>query len=569
MATMPSRRRGRRRLLRALVGEQRRRLSVASALFVSHQVGEVLVPVVAGLAIDRAVVTGDIGSLARWLVVLALVFAVLSTSWRWAERLLTAAVEDGAHRLRLRLTARLVDDRGVSGPGAVGEVVSVVATDVVTAAQVLVAVAAGVAAVAALGVAAVILLVLSRPLGAVVLLGLPVAVVGLQLLTAPLERRAGQQREDVAQAAGLAADLLAGLRVIKGLRAESAASRRYRRASRRALGAGLRTTRLAAVHDGGTVLVTGVFVALVALVAGRLAADGRMTVGALVAAIGVTQFLVGPLWRLGFAAAELAKARASADRVEALLDADAVLEDGDLLPDIAAQGLALRAVSHGTLAGLDLQVAPGALVALAALDQVDAAAVVELLARGQDPSGGRIEVDGVPLTELSLAWLRRNVLVASHDATLFSGSVADNLATLAPVVAGDSVQLDALLESVGAGDLAHTLADGLDTTVTARGMSLSGGQRQRVALARALAADAPILVLHDPTTAVDPVTEAVAATGLKARRAGRTTVIVATSPALLAVADEVFVIDGGVVVDRGLHSDLLGRDARYATAVLA
>ncbi len=194
-------------------------------------------PVVAGLAIDRALVTGDVAALARWLLVLAAVFGVLSTSWRWVDRLLTGALEDAAHRLRLRLTARFVNDEGVADAPAAGEVVSVVSTDIGFTVRVLVAVAAAVASTAALLAAGLILLALSRPLGAVVLVGLPVAVAALQLLTRPLERRAGQQRAGAARAAALATDLLTGLRVVKGLRAESAASDRYRSASRRALSA--------------------------------------------------------------------------------------------------------------------------------------------------------------------------------------------------------------------------------------------------------------------------------------------------------------------------------------------
>ncbi|WP_164873051.1 ATP-binding cassette domain-containing protein, partial [Streptomyces resistomycificus] len=110
---------------------------------------------------------------------------------------------------------------------------------------------------------------------------------------------------------------------------------------------------------------------------------------------------------------------------------------------------------------------------------------------------------------------------------------------------------------------------GVDTVLAERGRSLSGGQRQRVALARALAADRPVLVLHDPTTAVDTVTESRIAARLREVRRGRTTVLVTTSPALLAVTDRVVVLDGGTVTANGRHAELVAGDEAYRAAVLA
>lgn len=554
-------------LLRAIVRAERRRVFGAAAFFVTHQVGEIMVPVVAGAVIDRAVVTADAAALGRWLAVLAVVFVGLSTSWRWGERLLTAALEGSAHRLRLDLTSRVLAPVGVDPSRRGGEVVSVATGDAVGAARVLVAVTAGVAGVAALGVTAAVLLVISVELGAVVIVGLPLVVWLLQRLVRPLERRAAAQRADAAHAAALATDLVTGVRVLKGLRADRAAAVRYHAASRRSLGAGLAAARFAAVHEGATVMATGVFIAVVAAVAGTLAARGAMTIGGLVAAVGVTQFLVGPLWRLGFAGAELAKARASAARVADLLHSPAPVAEGDVgVPDGAGR-VAFRDVRHGSLRGFDLDVRPGELLALAVLEPRDAVAVLDLLARVADPDAGAVELDGAPLPSLRLRDLRRELLVTRHDAVLFSGDLVDVVLEGSRGLTG--ADAGRLLAAVGADDLCDALPGGLHGRVSDRGASLSGGQRQRVALARSLAASPRVLVLHDPTTAVDPVTEGTLAAGLREWRRGATTIVVTTSPTLLATADRVAVVERGAVIAEGSHRELLDRCRPYARTVLA
>ena len=555
-------------LLRRVRRDNRWPLAASTALFVSHQAGEALVPVVAGTLVDRAVVTGDGGALVRWLVVLVAVFAVLSTSWRWADRLFTRMFERAGHDLRLRIAARATAHEGTSARTAAGEVVSVASSDVEATVSVLGAVAMAASALGALVAAAVVLVAISPVLGLLVLAGMPPVLVVIRLLVGPIERRFADQQAIVARAAGTATDLLRGLRVLKGLHVEGHAAARYRRASRASLAASLRATRLYAAQEALTAAATGLFVAAIALVGGRLAADGRITIGELVAAVGVTQFLVGPLGRVGYAAAELGTARASAGRVAAVLGAAPAVTGGatDPGPGAGSGAVELRDVHHDGLAGLTLTVPAGRWVGVVAPEDA-ARSLVEVLARSVDPSRGSIAVDGVDLPAWPLDRLRRTVLVAEHDAPLFTGTLADNVTVAGPAdLPAD--RLADLLGAAAADEVAAATPQGLQTAVTERGLSLSGGQRQRVALARALAADPPVLVLHDPTTAVDSVTEARIATGLRRARAGRTTIVVTTSPALLAVADEVVVVAGGAVVDVGAHAALVARDPAYARAVL-
>ncbi|WP_067461050.1 ABC transporter ATP-binding protein [Actinomadura macra] len=556
---------GRDVLRRAIVGQWR--LAAGGAVLAAgHQTGEVLVPVVIGVVIDEAISTGDADMLLRWIAVLAAVFAGLSYSYRFSFRFAERASERAAHRLRLELTRRTLDPRGGAEAGRLpGELVNVATGDAKRVGAVHVALAGGTAALAGLVAGGVALLVVSVPLGLLVLLGIPPLLGLAHLLGKPLERRSGTEQERAARASGVAADLIAGLRVLKGIGAERAAVDRYRRTSRDSLAATVRAARAQAAHDGGMLMLTGVFIAIIALVGGRLAASGDITIGQLVMAVGLAQFLLTPLSIMAWANREFAQGRASAARVASVLATPYAAAKGDGSPSQPLRGeVRLRDVRYGdALRGLSLVVAPGEMVGVVTTDPAVATSLLRLLGRSADPDSGTVELDGVPLTTLDPAEVRRAVVVAEHDADLFEGTLLENVTAAAawgktkPAMAAAAVD-----------EVASNLPHGTATPLTERGRSLSGGQRQRVALARALAVDAPVLVLHDPTTAVDAVTEARIAACVRETRGQRTTIVVATSPALLAMADRVAMVDGGAVVAEGAHADLVHGHSAYRAAVL-
>ena len=553
------------RLLREAIASQRWVLLGAVAVLAGWQAAEALVPVLVGMIIDRAIATGDAAALAGWLVVLAALFTALTMGFRFGARLTARASEYAGLDLRVATTRRVLDPRGGTGTGRLpGEVLNIATADVSRVARVNEAVARAVVAATGLTVAAVVLLSASVQLGLVVLVGLPPVLIALNLLIGPLERRSTAEQEQAARATAVASDLIGGLRVLKGLRAERAAAARYRDASRASLAARLHATKLLAIHSGATLAVTSAFLALVALVGGRLAAQGQISIGELVAAVGLTQYLIGPLSWIAQAVASLAQSRASAGRVSALLAAPPAVTGGSgTLPVRPVGALRLRGLSHGALRDVSLEIAPGELVGVMTPEPPVATALLDCLARQVDSEAGSIELDGIALHDLDLDAARSALLVAAHDTDLFEDTLIANVTATAV----GHEQVTVAMAASAADEVADTLPDG--AVLTERGRSLSGGQRQRVALARALAADPAVLVLHDPTTAVDAATEARIAGRLRAVRAGRTTVLVTTSPALLATADRVVMLLHGTIAAQGTHTELVGSSPAYREAVLA
>ncbi|MEJ3651902.1 ABC transporter ATP-binding protein [Actinomycetes bacterium KLBMP 9759] len=553
--------------MRAALVRRRGPVALAAALAASHQAGEAMVPVLIGVIIDTAVTSGSVPQLLLWIGVLAVDFAVLSYAYRFGARVAERSAELTAHDLRVRITRRVLDPHGGAATGRLsGELVNIATGDARRVGSAHMSLPFGVAAIAAIVVSAIALLRISVPLGLLVLLGTPPLLVVIHVVGRPLERRTEVEQDRAAHAAGVAADLVGGLRVLKGIGAEDAAEARYRRTSRSSLAATLRAANALAAHDGVVLAVTGLFIAVIALVGGRLAAEGAISIGGLVAAVGLALFLLGPFAAFSWVNANLAQARASAARIAEVLEAPPAVATGPgRAPDPVRGEVRLRGVTSGELRGIDLAIGAGETLGVVAPAPGTAAALLACLAREVDPTAGAVELDGVALTSFDPESARAAVLVAAHDADLFAGTLRENVAA----AGGPPHVLDGAIAAAVADEVAEALPAGLDSAITERGRSLSGGQRQRVALARALAADAPVLVLHDPTTAVDTVTESRIAAAMRNVRNGRTTVLVTTSPALLAAADRVVVLDADGVRASGTHAELVHTDADYRAAVLS
>ncbi|MBE7162364.1 MAG: ABC transporter ATP-binding protein, partial [Williamsia herbipolensis] len=419
----------------------------------------------------------------------------------------------------------------------------------------------------------VVLLTIDIPLGVMVLVGIPLVVAGLQLTAPMIARRVEVQQETVGATSGLATDLVSGLRPLQGLGATGAASARYRRSSRVALAAALRAARIQSVHMGLSAAVGALAAMAVAVVAVFVAIDGDATIGELITVIGLAQFLIEPFSLLAIVPSWVAEARASANRVAQVLAVDPPeTTTGAVSAPGSGQrgGLTLRIDDPDRRIDLTVDAAPGEMLGVLAPSARDAVAVVDALSGAMDGPGYAVAVGGVPTASMSVGERSRRLVVAPHDAHVFTGTLGSNIDWMGGADGlGDAPALDAVLAASAADDVVAVHPGGLAHPVAERGASLSGGQRQRLALARALLAAPDVLVLHDPTTAVDAVTEHTIAQGIRSLRAGdrSTTVVVASSPALLAAADRVVLVVDGTVVASSTHAELATTDARYREAV--
>jgi ABC-type multidrug transport system fused ATPase/permease subunit len=402
----------------------------------------------------------------------------------------------------------------------------------------------------------VVLLVVSPPLGAVVVLGVPLAMALVVPLIRPLERRQTAERERRAEASSLASDTVNGLRVLRGLGGERVFASRFERASDIVAAASIRTAILQSYLDGAQVFLPGVLVVAVTWIGAHFAVHGSISPGELVAFYASAAFLLIPMQTFVEASSKWTAALVASRRIIGVLSMERTILDADrplsVTPDFSAERLIDE--TTGTV------IAPGVLTAVVPATPEEGSALLDRLGRFQDPHDGKaVTIGSQRLDQIPLEVLRRHVVVLERSPIQMSVTAAEALASAGSRLAG-------VIEAAAAGELIEGLPEGLDTLLPERWRSLSGGQRQRLALAQALAGDADVLLLDDPTSAVDAHTESAIADRLRRIRSGRTTVIATTSPLLLDRADAVILLDGDAVA-YGTHAELL-KDERYRAIVL-
>jgi len=337
-------------------------------------------------------------------------------------------------------------------------------------------------------------------------------------------------------------------------------------------------------------LVASLATALVYGLGGRLAAEGSLSVGTVVALTAYLSRLYGPLTALSNVNVDIMTALVSFERVFEVLDLEPMIRDA---PDASPLPVGFRptlefdevsftypsasqvslasleavavldpAVHQEVLHRISFRAEPGQLVALVGPSGSGKTTISQLVTRMYDVTGGSVRVGGVDVRDITLESLRDRVGVVTQDAHLFHDTVRANLAYAAP----DATEADvwAALEAARIADLVRTLDHGLDTVVGERGYRLSGGEKQRIALARLLLKAPAIVVLDEATAHLDSESEAAVQRALADALVGRTSLVIAHRLSTIRDADLILVIDGGRIVERGTHDELLAREGTYA-----
>jgi ATP-binding cassette, subfamily B, bacterial len=421
-----------------------------------------------------------------------------------------------------------------------------------------------------LALASAVMFALKPDLAALALLPVPFVVLSAMRYNRRSRPAVQEIQQRLAELTGEVEEGISGIRIVKAFARERFMLDRFRRSVGRVFDQEIYSTRLQAFYSPMLGFLPSLGLAVVLLVGGRQVINNTLSLGDFTAFYTYLIMLTGPMRMLGMTLGMAQRAVASGNRLFEILDREPRIvspPDAPALPEgpgrVELRGVSL-AYNGGVpaLEDIELAVDAGRTVALVGPTGSGKTSLVALLARLYDPSRGAVLIDGADLRSVDVRSLRSQVAFVADDSFLFSATVAENIAYARPDATREEIELAA--RRAQAHGFIERFPDGYETLVGERGLTLSGGQRQRVAIARALLADPRILILDDATSSVDAQTEAAIKRGLGEAMAGRTTFIVAHRMSTISLADEVVVMDGGRIVDRGGHDELIERCPLYA-----
>jgi ATP-binding cassette subfamily B protein len=401
------------------------------------------------------------------------------------------------------------------------------------------------------------------------LLGLPVAMASLGRM---IHLRSQAIQAQFSELTSHAHENLSGVRVVRSYRQEGAEIEHFRELSQTYLERNLGLARVQGAFFPLLTLLGGLSGLVVLYLGGRLVMAGSVSVGEFVAFGVYLAMLVWPMIALGWAVNLVQRGAASMGRINQLFRERPVITTPSvpaaLPPAQGARAVEFRNVWFSypgakergwVLQDIGFRVAPGSSLAIVGPTGSGKSTLVDLIARAYDPDRGAILIDGVDLRQLSLEDLRRAVGFVPQETFLFGETLRRNILLGAP----DDGRLEQVSGVAQLTEALPALPDGYETLIGERGINLSGGQKQRTAIARALAQDPPVFVLDDALSAVDTQTEARILAGLRSALVGRTSIIVSHRLAAVRDADWILVLDGGRIVEQGVHPDLLAAGGRY------
>jgi len=585
--------------LRWFLRLQWRVIALATALGVLWQLPLTVGPLLFGKAVDHGIVPHSTNGTLFWAGLLLVVTVVGAT---FGIVLHTVVVRSWLINLygTMKMVTRKVVQMGHVLPRRTptGEVLSVASSDSDEFGALTEILARAASQVVAYLVVAFIVLSISPKLGVLILLAAPVLVAAALPLLKPLHRRQQLERGRNSELTSMATDIVAGLRILRGIGGERTFGRNYDVQSQLARQAGVSAGIWQAAIEAVGVLFSGVFIVLLVWLGTHQVIDGDLTIGQLISFLGYALFMIYPIQTFFELAQKMTRAMVSARKAILIFEQQPPWPDlrtttplpdsADLYDEIsgftARDGeltIVVSAVPEETAALADRlgrylpadtepvsQVLTEGLKGRAARRaRAQRLAERERLTALDEELASRewgVRLGGVDLGAAALDDVRRHVLVSDTGSQLFAGTLQD---AIDPHGRLTREQAEHALRVANAEDVYDALPGGWQGLLDERGRGLSGGQRQRVVLARALAVEAPILVLVEPTSAVDAHTEARIAERVAAVRRGRTTVVTTVSPLWLHHADRVVLFEGARATEDGTHEDLLRESPAYRRVV--
>ncbi len=417
----------------------------------------------------------------------------------------------------------------------------------------------------------VMLFLMSPQLMVLTLLPIPLILLSMHGFAVYVHPAFHRRQHDLGELNATLQDNLSGMREIKTFTRETAEAERVAKRIYKYRDSNLRALKLMATFEPFVNLAAGAGVIVVIFFGGRMALAGTLPVADLVTFFLYLELFYQPVRQLSAAWEQLQEAVAGAERVTELLDetpdvADA--EDAITLSGRARGNVRFENVSFSYLEdrpvfeNIDIEVPAGSMLALVGATGAGKTTLASLIPRFYDVGGGRITLDGHDVRALTLESLRNQISIVLQDVFLFHGTVRDNISFGREGATDEEVREAARVANAEA--FIESLPQGYDTLIGERGVKLSGGQKQRLAIARAVLRDAPILILDEATSAVDTQTERLIQEALERLMVGRTTIVIAHRLSTVRKADQIVVLGGGSVAERGTHHELVRTGGAYA-----
>ena len=433
---------------------------------------------------------------------------------------------------------------------------------------------------AIMGIGALVMLVITNPLVMAQVFGILVVVVAPAIIYGRRVRKLSRSSQDrIADASAIAAEVLNAIPVVQSYTAEPREAGRFAAAAESAFGTGVRRVRARAVLVAFIIIATAGAL-LFGLYEGTQAViEGRITAGHMSQTVVYVILFITSVAALSEVYGDILRAAGATERLMELLHTQPAIQSPQA-PTTLPQRSGGASVDfsqlqfhypsrpqQAALADFSLQVAAGETVALVGPSGAGKSTVFQMLLRFYDPQAGRILINGVPATQLSLEDLRGHIGIVPQDSTIFSASAIDNIRYGRPDASDDEVK--AAAQAAHADEFIQRLPEGYDTFLGERGVRLSGGQRQRISIARAILKNAPLLLLDEATSALDTESERAVQAALETAMQHRTTLVIAHRLSTVVNADRIAVMDQGRLIDVGRHAELLTRCELYARLAAA